>query len=297
MLDWLGWVATSMLASFGNLYTALRHPAAWLDLSDKEAVMRLIYYGASEELFFVLLTAFVIVTALGLWRHAILWAVVRGLEGFANFTGRTVAWAGLIMVLQQIVIIFLQRIFRVSQIELAPFGYGFAKDLSWWSEELKLYNAMIVALCVSYTFVQGGHVRVDLFYANARYHRKKLIDMLGSLFFMLPVAVLTWIYAWFFFWRIMIVPNTSATDTLDKLLLKSKAMRWNVETISFSPNGFDAYFLFKVLILAFVAMSFLQGIAFFYRNLLEYVEGPKSEGKYLDKDVLEQSGGAKPVAQ
>jgi hypothetical protein len=33
--------------------------------------------------------------------------------------GRVFAWAGLVMVLQQIMVIFLQRIFRTSSIELA----------------------------------------------------------------------------------------------------------------------------------------------------------------------------------
>ncbi|WP_343082088.1 TRAP transporter small permease subunit [Ostreiculturibacter nitratireducens] len=297
MLEGIQWFFGNIFASFGNLFHALTHPASWLGwLADpglttdeaKQSLMHLVYYGASVEFFFVIFTALLILTAVGLWRRAILWGVVRGLEAFANFTGRTVAWVGLIMVLQQILIVFLQRIFRVASIELAPFGYGFSKDLSWWSEELKLYNAMIVALCVSYTFVQGGHVRVDLFYSGMRYHRKKLVDMIGSVFFMLPVAVLTWLYAWFFFWRIMIVPNTSATDTLDKLLLKARALRWNIETIGFSPNGFDAYFLFKVLILSYIALVFLHGVAFFYRSLLEYIEGPESEGKYHDKDTLGQ---------
>ncbi len=292
MLDGIMWFIGGILGSFGNVYSALSNPSAWLDFSNPEAVLRLIYYGTSKELFFALLTLFLIVTAIGLIRRPVLWACVRGLEGFANFTGRTVAWVGLIMVLQQIIIVFLQRIFRVSEIQLAPFGYGFAMDLSWWSEELKLYNAMIVALCVSYTFVQGDHVRVDLFYARVGYHSKRMIDMLGSIVFMVPVVVLTWLYGWFFFWRIMIVPNTSASDSLDKLLMKARAFRWNVETIGFSPNGFNGYFLFKVLILSFVALSLLQAIAFFYRNLLEYLEGPESEGKYLDKDVIKQGPSA-----
>jgi TRAP-type mannitol/chloroaromatic compound transport system permease small subunit len=286
MLDGITWFFANIFRAFGNFLYAVSHPGSWLDFSNKESVMRFVYYGASVEFFFVIFTALLILTAVGMWRHSILWGVVRGLEWFANTLGRTVAWVGLIMVLQQIVIVFLQRIFRVSSIELAPLGYGFAKDLSWWSEELKLYNAMVVALCVTYTFVQGGHVRVDLMYSNVSYRTKKLIDMLGSLFFMMPVAVMTWLYAWFFFWRVMIVPNTSASDSLDKLLLKSRAMRWNVETIGFSPNGFDAYFLFKVLILSFTALVFLQAIAFFYRSYLEFAEGPDSEGKHLDKDFL-----------
>jgi hypothetical protein len=60
-----------------------------------------------------------------------------------------------------------------------------------------------------------------------------------------------------------------------------------VETISFSPNGFDGYFLFKVLLVAFAGMMFLQGVAFFYRSLLEYLEGPEADGRYHDKDSLE----------
>ncbi|MGB5837396.1 MAG: C4-dicarboxylate ABC transporter permease, partial [Albidovulum sp.] len=83
-----------------------------------------------------------------------------------------------------------------------------------------------------------------------------------------------------------VVPNASASDSLEKLLLKARALRWKVETIGFSPNGFDAYFLFKVLILSFVMLTVLQAMAFFWRNLLELIEGPDSEGKYHDKDTL-----------
>ena len=211
---------------------------------------------------------------------------VRVLEGIANGLGRFFAWAGLLMVLQQVIIVFLQRIFARPDIVIG-FGIPLQFDISWWAEELKLYNALVVALCLTYTFVQGGHVRVDLIYSNVSYRAKRVIDMMGSLFFMMPMAVLIWLYGWFFLWRHLIVPNPSASDTLDRLLAKSRALRWNVETIGFSPNGFTAYFLFKILLCAFCALIFLQAIAFFCRSFLEWKEGPESGGKYLDKDVLE----------
>lgn len=297
MVDTIVWVFASILSAFTNFLYAVTHPGEWLAWLPyinkamptpevKESLMRFIYYGASRELFFVVLVVFLILTAIGMARRPVMWAYVRGLEWIANGIGRIVAWVGLIMVIQQIVIVFLQRIFRVAQIEFGAFGVGVTKDLSWWSEELKLYNAMIVALCVTYTFIQGGHVRVDLIYAGVSYRAKRAIDMFGSLFFMMPVAVLTWLFAWFFFWRVMVVPNTSASDSLDKLLLKAKAVRWNIETIGFSPNGFDAYFLFKLLILSFVGLTFLHAMAFFWRSYLEFVEGPASAGKYLDRDTL-----------
>lgn len=286
MLDGIVWFFTNIAMAFVNLGYAVTHPGTWLDWSNKENLARFIYYGASVEFFFVVFTAFLLLTALGLWRNAVMWGTVRVLEGFANGLGRVVAWAGLIMVLQQILIVFLQRIFRVATIDLAPLGYGFSKDLSWWAEELKLYNAAIICLAVSYTFVQGGHVRVDLVYSAVRYRTRKAIDMFGAIFFMMPAAVLTWLYAWFFMWRHLVVPNPAASASLDRLMMQSRALRWNVETIGFSPNGFNAYFLFKILIVIFAGMVFVHAIAVFYRSYLCFIEGEESETKYLDKDSL-----------
>jgi TRAP-type mannitol/chloroaromatic compound transport system permease small subunit len=214
-----------------------------------------------------------------------MWGCVRGLEGFANTVGRIAAWAGLLMVIQQIVIIFMQRVFAVAEISIG-FGATFTKDVSWWSEELKFYNAMIVCLCAAYTFVQGGHVRVDLVYSAISYRAKRVVDMVGSMVFMVPAGLIIWLYGWFFMWRHLVVPNPSASDTLDRLLTKARALRWNIETIGFSPNGFNAYFMFKVLLVVFVLMILLQAVAFLYRSYLEFKEGPESEGKFLDKDQL-----------
>lgn len=291
MLDALIWFFQNIGLSFYNFFYALSHPGLWLNWSDKEAIMRFVYYGGSVELFFVVLTAVLVVTAIGVWRNGFMWGCVRVLEGLANTVGRFFAWAGLIMVVQQVLIVFIQRIFARPDISLS-FGIPLQMDISWWAEELKLYNAMVVALCCTYTFVQGGHVRVDLVYSVVRFRTKKVIDMIGSIAFMMPMAVLVWMYGWFFMWRHLITPKPSASDTLERLLAKSRAVRWNVETIGFSPNGFNGYFLFKVLLVAFAGMVFLQAIAFFYRSYLEWKEGEGSAGKYLDKDSLGDSDDA-----
>ena len=297
-----GWFLAHLIEAPVNLVWAVFNPSAWLgwlgevSLTDRfsdpaiaESLLRFIYYGASWELFFVLLFLFIVLTIVGMLRNSVMWGAVRVLEGIGNWIGRVAAWAGLLMVLQQIVIIFMQRVFAVSQISLG-FGASFSKDVSWWSEELKLYNAMIVCLCVSYTFIQGGHVRVDLVYSAISYRAKRVIDMFGALVFMIPAAVLTYFYGWFFLWRHLVTPKLSASDAakdLDALLPKARALKWNVETIGFSPNGFNGYFLFKLLLVVFCVLVVLQAVAFFYRSYLEWKEGPESENKYLDKDVLE----------
>lgn len=284
-MDSVLWVFQNIALAFYNFFYAILNPGLWLNWSEPEAVMRFIYYGGSAEFFFVIFTGLLILTAVGMWKNSIMWGTVRGLEWVSNWVGRLAAWAGLLMVLQQVMIVFVQRIFATAQISIG-FGVPFSKDISWWAEELKLFNAMIVCLCVSYTFIQGGHVRVDLFYSAVSYRTKRVIDMLGSLFFMMPVAILIWMYGWFFLWRHLVVPKPSASDQLDRLLAKSRAFRWNVETVGFSPNGFNGYFLFKILLVLFAALVFIQAVAFFYRSYLEWKERPESEGKYLDKDDL-----------
>ena len=296
-----GFFFGNLLEAPYNVFAALSNPSEWLawtshvtlnqkipDLEAAQSLIRFIYYGASWELFFVLLFFFLTVTVIGLLRHSFMWACVRGLEGVANTVGRLAAWAGLLMVLQQIVIIFMQRVFAVSEISIG-LGITVTHDVSWWSEELKFYNAMIVCLCVSYTFVQGSHVRVDLIYSAISFRAKRIIDMIGSMIFMVPAALLTYFYGWFFLWRHLVTPKLSASDAskdIDKLLNKARALKFNVETIGFSPNGFNAYFLFKILLVTFTLLVILQAVAFFYRSYLELREGPASENKHLDKDRL-----------
>ena len=278
-------VLGNIVEAFYNFFAALFQPMLWLNWSEGEALMRFIYYGGSVEFFFVCFVGLLILTAVGMWRNSIMWSVVRGLEWFGNGVGRLFAWAGLIMVIQQIIIVFMQRIFTRPDISIG-FGIPLEFDISWFAEELKLFNALVVCLCVSYTFIQGGHVRVDLFYAGAKFRTKKIVDMFGALFFMIPFAVVTWLYGWYFLWRHLVTPNPSASDSLEMLLRKARVLKWNVETIGFSPNGFNGYFLFKILLCAFCVLVILQAIAIFYRSYLEMIEGPESENKYLDKDSL-----------
>ncbi|MDU8945347.1 TRAP transporter small permease subunit [Ovoidimarina sediminis] len=287
MIDFVLWVLQNIALAPYHLALAISNPGDWLNWSNPESVMRFIYYGASVEFFFVVFTTFLVVTALGMaWNRQVLWWGVRILEGIGNTVGRGAAWAGLLMVMIQVMIVFLQRIFRVAEIQLGPLGTALAMDLSWWAEGLKFYNALVVCLCVSYTFVQGGHVRVDLVYSAVKFRTRKVIDMVGCIIFMMPTIVITYLYAWFFMWRHLMTPSVTSTSDLDRMLMQARIFRWNVETIGFSPNGFNAYFLFKVLIVAFCILVFLQAVAFFWRSYLEWLEGEESADKYLDRDTL-----------
>ena len=310
-LRWFGWaVLGAFLIDFIIFRSAgLSAGFEWAFAAPerKTVMVKIIYWGGSNTFLKWVLYVFGLFTVIGLVqayfrsdkRYALLWGSVRGIEAMNNSTGRVFAWVGLVMVVQQILIVFLQRIFRVSTIDFgigAPFGYKFfdfgiylGHDLSWYSEELKLFNAMIVVLCCAYTFTQGSHVRVDLFYANMSYRKKKITDMLGSLVFMVPMSMLVWKYGWFFLWRHLVTPKIAAGDEFDLILRKARLLKPNVETIGFSPSGFDAYWLFKLLLLGFAFFIFFAAVAFFHRSMLELIEGEGSEGKYLDRDGISSS--------
>ena len=49
MVDALVWFFTNIGLAFFNFFYALTHPGLWLDWSDKQAIMRFIYYGGSVE--------------------------------------------------------------------------------------------------------------------------------------------------------------------------------------------------------------------------------------------------------
>ena len=71
-MDAILWFFQNIGLAFYNLGYAITHPGLWLDWSDKEAIMRFVYYGGSTELFFIVFTTFLIVTAIGIWRNSFL---------------------------------------------------------------------------------------------------------------------------------------------------------------------------------------------------------------------------------
>lgn len=136
------WIVSHFISAFPNIFTALTKPSLWLDwvswektTEDKQSLMRFIYYGASIELFFATTIILALYTAVAMYYRPLMWKTVTSLEAVANAIGRFFAWAGLTMVLIQIVIIFIQRVFAVSEITIG-FGLAFSFDVSWWSERV-----------------------------------------------------------------------------------------------------------------------------------------------------------------
>ncbi|MGB8071225.1 MAG: TRAP transporter small permease subunit, partial [Pseudolabrys sp.] len=99
-------------------------------------------------------------------------------------------------------------------------------------------HAALFMLAAAWTLQVGGHVRVDIFYADASAHTKALIDFVGALVLLLPfMVVLIW------------------------LSIPYAARSWSILEHSQEASGLPVVFVLKTLIPLFALLMALQGIA------------------------------------
>jgi len=157
--------------------------------------------------------------------------IAERLDAVNRWTGQTVRWLALIMVLVQFVIVLMRYVFGIS--------YIFA------SESVLYMHAALFMLGAGYTLLVDGHVRVDIFYARWSERRRGAVNALGALLLLIPsMALLAWV-AWPF------VRNS-----------------WSILEGPLSVGGIPASFLLKSLIPAFCILLIVQAAAGLLRDIL-----------------------------
>jgi TRAP-type mannitol/chloroaromatic compound transport system permease small subunit len=89
-------------------------------------------------------------------------------------TGQSVAWLTLLMVIVTFIIVVLR--------------YVFGTGLIWLQESLTWMHAVVFMMGAAYTLGEDQHVRVDVFYRDMTESRRAWVNLLGVLFFVLPVC-------------------------------------------------------------------------------------------------------------
>ncbi|NVO14268.1 MAG: TRAP transporter small permease subunit [Rhodoplanes sp.] len=164
-------------------------------------------------------------------RLARLAAVADGIDRLTGAVFRVAAWGALVVVLVQLAVV------------LCRYALGAG---SLWLQETAVYaHAALFMLAAAGTLSRGGHVRVDLFYADAAPRKIAIVDALGTVMFLLPFAgVLLWL-SWPYVGR-----------------------SWAILERSREASGLPLVFLLKSLIPAFAVLMFLQGLAQLFRAVL-----------------------------
>lgn len=138
--------------------------------------------------------------------------------------GRAVAWLVLAVVLLQFALVVARYLFGLGSI--------------WLTEAVIYGHATVLMLAAAWTLKVGGHVRVDIFYADASPRTKAKVDLFGALLLLLPFAL-----------------------TLAWLSLPYVARAWAVMERSQEASGLPLVYALKTLIPAFAVLMALQGIA------------------------------------
>ena len=102
--------------------------------------------------------------------------------GIVAVTGKNVAWLLLLLVLITFSVVLLR--------------YGM--NLGWiWLQELIVYlHSTVFLLAIAWAFQADEHVRVDIFYRNRSPRHKAWVNLLGTLFFVMPFSVFLFWIGW-----------------------------------------------------------------------------------------------------
>jgi TRAP-type mannitol/chloroaromatic compound transport system permease small subunit len=150
--------------------------------------------------------------------------VAGGIERVISGVGRAVSWLVLAVVLLQFALVVARYLFGLGSI--------------WLTETVIYAHAAVFMLAAGWTLRTGGHVRVDIFYAEASVRTKALIDLVGALVLLLP------------FMLVLIV-----------LSVPYAARSWAILEHSQESSGLPLVFVLKTLIPVFALLMALQGVA------------------------------------
>jgi len=138
--------------------------------------------------------------------------------------GRAVAWLVIVVVVLQFALVVARYLFGLGSV--------------WLSETVIYTHATLFMLTAAWTLHTGGHVRVDIFYADASAQTKALIELVGALVLLLPfMLVLIW------------------------LSVPYAARSWAILEHSQEASGLPIVFGLKTLIPIFAVLMALQGVA------------------------------------
>ena len=164
--------------------------------------------------------------------------LANSLERMTAAIGRAAAWLVLIVVTLEFALVVARYLFSLGSI--------------WASETVIYAHAALFLLAAAWTLQTNGHVRVDIFYAEAKPRTKALVDLVGAVVFLLPfTAVLLW------------------------LSTAYAARSWAIFERSQEVSGLPLVFVLKTLIPVFALLVGLQGVAQIIRSTA-ILQGRKS---------------------
>ena len=160
--------------------------------------------------------------------------LTHAIDYFTDLIGRTVSWLTIAMVIAMLTVVVTRYFLQIGSIAL--------------QESVTYLHAAVFLLGIGYTLQHGGHVRVDIFYRNFSVKRKAMVDLVGSILFLLPVSCLIFYTSW------------------DYVIAS-----WAIRETSAENSGLSFTYVLKTLMLLMPAILLLQGIAEILKNAIRLI--------------------------
>jgi len=157
----------------------------------------------------------------------------RGFDKFADFIGSITSITMILMILNVFYDVIMRYFFRSSQIAM--------QEMQW-----HLFS-VIILIGIAYTLKEDGHVRVDLVYDKLNPRKKAMINMFGSIIFILPIAILV------------------GLSSIDNAVDAFQSMEQSRD-----PGGLPYRWIVKALIPLSFLLLIITTIGFFIKNLNIY---------------------------
>ncbi len=157
--------------------------------------------------------------------------IIQKIDALNEWIGATVAWLTLIMMLVTCIIVLVRYGFNLGSIAL--------------QESVMYMHGVVFMLGIAYTLKHQGHVRVDIFYSKFTMRRKALIELSGTILFLMPVGFLFLLGS-----------------------LNYVSLSWSLAEGSAQPGGLPGVYLLKSLIPLMAILLLLQGLANIVRSIL-----------------------------
>jgi TRAP-type mannitol/chloroaromatic compound transport system permease small subunit len=136
-------------------------------------------------------------------------------------------------------------------IVIARFIYGY--EQTFMGDLVRFWYAALFLFASAYTLKEDGHVRVDVFYAGFQLRTKSILNIIGTLFFGIPLC-----------WLILVRGMWSKTSLINSPML-------NFET---SMSGFGMYvkYLMAGFLIVFALSMIFQFTAYLLRSMANIEE-------------------------
>ena len=157
--------------------------------------------------------------------------LIRIINLINRVIGETISWLTLLMVLVTVLVVVLR--------------YGFNIGFIWMQESVRFMYSAVFLLCAGYTLFKDKHVRVDVLYLSLSERKKAIVDLLGSIFLLLPVCFVIFYYSWSY-------------------VLNS----WEQLEGSIEERGLHLVFLMKTFIWLFAILVSMQSLATIINSLI-----------------------------